>query len=178
MSLAKIWLCVIILCGGIAVLGSYGLGILLNPQASEMLWSGVPQNIRPYYTVNMFLAASGFFLFTSFILFRLELNETKINQRMGYSWFIILFTGILIPSALWLPLTVLAVEQGSFFLSWGVRLTLAIVGLSSLGLFYTLVNVKTSQQRWSKRLAVIGSLFFCFQTVILDALVWSIYFKV
>lgn len=175
---AKKKLGIIILIGGIAVLGSYALGVLANPEAGTMLWSGVPQEIRPYYTVNMILAASGFFVFTYFILFRLIPDETTITRRYGYELFNVLYAGILIPSALWLPFTVLAVEQSSILLSWVVRFTLAIVGLASLGLLYALVNVKTPQSQWIKKLAVMGSVFFNIQTVILDAIVWGVFFRV
>lgn len=175
---AKKLLATIILIGGLAVLGSYGLGVLANPEAGSILWSGVPQGIRPYYTVNMFLAASGFFVFTYFILFRLQPVDTQISGRYGYGLFNLLYAGILIPSALWLPLTVLAVEQNSSILSWVVRLVLVIVGLASLGLFYAIVNVKNLQSLGTRRLAVIGCAFFCFQTVFLDAIVWGAYFRV
>lgn len=175
---AKKLLMSIILIGGVAVLGSYGLGILANPEAGAMLWSGVPQGIRPYYTVNMFLAASGFFAFTYFILFRLQPVDEQNTRRYGYGFFNLLYAGILIPSALWLPLTVLAVEQNSILLSWIVRLALITVGLASLGLLFTLVKVRTPQSLWARRLAVIGCVFFCFQTVVLDAIVWGAYFRV
>jgi hypothetical protein len=175
---SKKLLVTIILVGGVAVLGSYGLGILANPKAGSMLWSGVPQSIRPYYTVNMFLAASGYFAFTYFILFRLEPADTQTTHRYRYGLFNLLYSGILIPSALWLPLTVLAVEQSSIILSWVVRIALITVGLASLGLLFAILKVKTPQSFWARRLAVIGCVLFCLQTVVLDALVWGAFFRV
>jgi hypothetical protein len=49
--------------GGTAVLASYVVGLGAVP--GDALWGGVPESLRPLYTVNMFLAAAGYFLFTS-----------------------------------------------------------------------------------------------------------------
>jgi hypothetical protein len=67
MDANKRWLIAIILIGGVAVLGSYIGGIQARPDAGQILWGGVPEKTRPLYTVNMFLAAAGYFLFTFFI---------------------------------------------------------------------------------------------------------------
>ena len=103
----------IILLGGTAVLGSYGSGFLSHPGAADVLWGGVPRSYRPYYTIGMFLAATGYFAFTYFILFRLNTKNTRVYGRFGFGMFNTLYAAILIPSALWLPITFLAVEQSS-----------------------------------------------------------------
>ncbi len=65
-----------------------------------------------------------------------------IQNQPGYRVFMLLFAGILIPSALWLPLTMLAVGQTSQALVWLVRLDLALVAIASLGLFLSLLMVQ------------------------------------
>lgn len=174
---AKKWpLMLIILIGGVSVLGSYVFGSLNHPDAAQILWGGVPESIRSLYTVNMFLAAAGYFLFTFFILFRLHPVETKVTDRWGFGVFNVLYAAILIPSALWLPLTFWAVERSSLVLLWGARLVLGVVGAGSLGLFFALLKVKPHQPGWDYRLALVGSVFFCIQTVILDAIIWVAFF--
>jgi hypothetical protein len=172
----KRWLIAIILIGGVVVLGSYIWGIQAHPDAGKILWGGVPDQIRSFYTVNMFLAAAGYFLFTFFILFRLDPIKTKVTGRFGFGVFHGLYAAILIPSALWLPLTFLVVDQSSQELLWMVRIVLSVVGAASLGLFFALLKVKPSQPGWAYRLAITGSMFFCIQTVILDAIVWGAFF--
>jgi hypothetical protein len=173
---AKKWLMIVInLIGGTAVLGSYAYGVLTHPGASDILWGGVPQDIRPFYTVGMFLAAAGYFAFTYFLL-RLTPYETQVIHRFGYGVFNTLYAAILIPSALWMPLTFMAVERSSPILLWIVRVVLAVVGVASLGLLYALVNVKPRQPWWAHRMAVIGSVAFCIQTVLLDAIIWGALF--
>ena len=170
-------LLIIILVGGIAVLGSYVLGPLTQPGAATLLWGGVPQEVRPFYTVGMFLGAGGYFAFTYYLLFRLAPDTTRVAGRFGFGLFNALYTAILLPSALWMPLTLLAVEQPSPALLWLVRIVLGVVGAASLGLFFALRKVRPPQTSWAYRLAMVGSLFFCIQTVILDALVWSAFFQ-
>jgi hypothetical protein len=177
MDANKRWLIAIILIGGVAVLGSYIWGIQARPDAGQILWGGVPEKIRPFYTVNMFLAAAGYFLFTFFILFRLDSIKTKVTSRFGFGVFHSLYAAILIPSALWLPLTFLAVDQSSQALLWMVRIVLSVVGAASLGLFFALRKVRPPQPAWAYRLGMIGSMFFCIQTMILDAIVWGAFFQ-
>jgi len=173
----KKWLMIFInLIGGIAVLGSYAHGVLTHPGAGDILWGGVPYGIRPFYTVGMFLAAAGYFAFTNFLL-RLDPNDTQVTRRFGFGLFNALYAAILIPSALWMPLTFLAVEQSSLALLWIVRVVLAAVGVASLGLFFALMNVKPHRPLWAHRLAVVGSVGFCIQTVLLDAIVWGACFS-
>lgn len=138
----------------------------------------MPQSIRPYYTAGMFLAATGYFAFTYFILFRLPPNDTKVANRYGYGIFNGLYIAILIPSALWMPFTFLAVEQSSMALLWVVRLVLGLVALASLGSFWALITVKPRQPSWAHRTAVVGSIGFYIQTVFLDGLVWGAFFQV
>ena len=177
MHAQKRLLIVIIIVGGIAVLGSYILGALTVPDAGQILWGGVPQGLRPFITMNMFLAAAGYFAFTYFILFRLDPVETQVTSRFGFGLFNALYAAILIPSALWLPLTFLAVEQSSPAFEWAAKLDLGSVAIASLGLFVALLKVKPSSPLWAHRMALVGCVFFCIQTVIFDALIWGFFFR-
>ena len=171
-------LLIIILVGGIAVLASYVLGPLTQPGAASLLWGGVPQGIRPLYTVGMFLGAGGYFAFTYFILFRVTPDMAHKASRFGFGLFNALYAAILLPSALWMPLTLLAAEQSSPALLWLVRLDLWTVAAASLGLLWALLAIEPRQPRWAHRLALVGSILFCLQTVILDAIVWVSFFKI
>ncbi|MBN2258179.1 MAG: hypothetical protein JW704_10195 [Anaerolineaceae bacterium] len=161
--------------GGLAVLGSYAWGFLTFPNAADILWGGVPPDLRPVYTVSMFLAAAGYFIFSIFIL-HLDADKAEIPKKNGYRIFNALYAVILISSALWLPLTMLTIRQASPLMVWLVRLDLAVVAIASLGLFHALLKVHPRKTAWLQRLAVLGCVFFCFQTVVLDAIVWALNF--
>ena len=169
---------IINILGGAAVIASYVYGLLTHPGSSEVLWGGVPQQIRPFYTAVMFLAAAGYFAFTCFIFFRLDPGETQIYRRFGFWGFNALYAAILVPSALWMPLTFLAVEQSSVLLLWMVRIVLVVVGLASLSLLFALLKVEPRRPLWAYWLAVLGAVFFCIQTAVLDALLWAAFFRV
>jgi hypothetical protein len=164
------------LLGGSAVLGSYAWGLASRPEASSLLWGGTPQAIRPLYTVCMLLAAAGYFAFTPLIAFRLDPKAARVYRRLGYAAFNLLYAAILIPSALWLPLTLLAADRPGPGSLWLVRLDLAVVALGSLGGLGALLTLRPRPPRLAYRLAIAGCLAFCFQTVVLDAIVWSVYF--
>ncbi len=175
----KKWLLLIInLLGGAAVLGSYAYGIRTHANAVDVLWGGVPASIRPFYTAGMLLAVAGYFAFIYFILFRIDPDKVSVWHRPGLDAFNILFASILIPSALWMPLTFAAAESTSVVLPWVVRLVLVVVGLASVSLLAALVHVEPRQPQWAYWLAVIGCAAFCVQTAVLDMIVWSVYFTV
>jgi hypothetical protein len=161
--------------GGIAVLVSYAIGLGSESSVGKELWGGVPEGLRPLYTVNMFLAAAGYFLFTPYILFRLRPETTRIAGRFGYGLFHILYALVLLPSAIWLQLTEIMIAQPSAWMWAVVRVDLALVGLGSLGLLISLLTLDSPVSR-GRTLAVIGLLPFCLQTAVLDASVWPAFF--
>ena len=171
------WLIAVILIGGLAVLGSYLWGVLARPDAAQILWGGVPEQIRPYYTVNMLLAAAGYFPFTFYILFRLDPRTTRVAGRLGYNLFTWLYAVILLPSALWLPLVYVAVEQSIQAWLWVVRAALILVGAASLGILAALLKNRPPKAEVAYWLALAGSIFFSIQTVVLDAIVWGAFFR-
>jgi hypothetical protein len=174
----KLLMLVINLLGGAAVLGSYAWGIRTHPNATDILWGGVPTSVRPVYAAGMFLAAAGYFAFSYFIIFRLNPDETRVWHRVGFDAFNVAYAAILIPSALWMPLTFAALEAHSLWIGWLVRVVLAAVGFASLSLLALVLKVEPRRPAWAYWLAVIGSAAFCVQTVILDGIVWSAFFTV
>jgi hypothetical protein len=163
--------------GGILVIGSYVQGFLAHPDSGRVLWGGVPESIRPLYTLCMVPAALGYFAFTYFIMFRLDPEQVKIGNLFDFRIFLAIYALILLPSALWMPLTRAMVDNPSPGLLWSIRVTLAVVGLASLSLLAALLTVDTKQPAVAYWAAVAGSAAFCLQTAVLDAIVWNVYFR-
>jgi hypothetical protein len=176
MAVQQIVLLVINFIGGIAVIGSYIYGLNAQSGGASILWGGVPENIRPVYTVSMILSALGFFAFIYFILFRLDPSEVSIAGTFGFSLFFAIFILILLPSALWMPLTNFYVGTPSTGTWVIVRIILALVGIGSIALVWALLSLQTREgvAYW---LAVAGSGYFAFHTAILDAILWAHLFK-
>jgi len=170
-----LWLNVL---GGIAVLGSYVHGLASNPLTRGALWGEVPEALRPLYTLNMFLAAGGYFAFSSFVYLRLDPERTRLAGGFGYRAFHVLYALILIPSALWLPLTFQMIEAPSPALWLAIRVTLALVGLGSLGLWAAVASAAPHAAPGARRFALVGAAFFSLQTALLDALIWPAFFPV
>ncbi len=154
--------------GGMAVLGSYAWGIGLFPDLRDDFWGGVPEGLRGFYTLNMFLAAGGYIAIFSFFMLR----ERPENFARLYLPYVL----ILIPSALWLPLTVWVLLEPGIALWWLLRIDLLAVGLGGLMLYPALWRTEAGS-RDTKKLLSIALFFFCLQTAVLDALVWPYYFE-
>ena len=161
--------------GGIAVLGSYAYCISRYPEQVGDFWGDVPNALRPLYTVNMFIAAAGYFAFSFFILNYLQSTLAE-NQRVTTSSFNLLYLLILIPSALWMPSTFAMLENPNPWLWFAIRLILFLVAVGSLGLLIAIWLLKPEPSTLAYKLALVGVCFFCLQTVVLDALIWPVYF--
>ena len=177
MGTQQIILLIINALGGVAVIGSYVLGLSGQSSGANVLWGGVPANIRPVYTVSMILSALGYFAFLYYIFFRLTPSEVGIAGVSGFTLFYVIFVLILIPSAFWMPLTNLYVSNPGTGIWIGVRTVLAIVGLASIALLWALLTLHGKVPGVSYWLAVVGSGYFAFHTAILDAIVWAALFK-
>jgi hypothetical protein len=163
--------------GGILVLGSYVQGLMAHPDNRNAIWGGVPASVQPLYTVSMISAALGYFAFTYFIMFRID-AEVRVGNHFGFWVFYLIYILILLPSAMWMPLTYAALGNHSTGLYWAIRIVLAVVGLGSLALLAALLSLRTGGSSYAYWLAVAGSAAFCLQTAVLDALVWPAFFKV
>jgi len=177
MGTQQIVLLVINVIGGAAVIGSYVYGLNAQAGGANALWGGVPPNIRPLYAVSMVLAALAYFAFGYFIIFRLAPDEVVIAGRFGFNLFYPVFLLILIPSALWMPLTNVYVGSPSTGMWIGIRTVLALVGIASIALVWALLSLEPRTPAVPYWLAVAGSTYFAFHTAILDAVLWAALFK-
>ena len=144
----------------------------------QAFWGEVPASLQPLYTVCMFLAAGGYFLFTSYVFFRLDPAKVRVFGRYGFGIFNALYAGILFPSASWLTLTFLMIDAPSSGLWIAIRTVLSVVGICSLLLIPALRSAEPRGPGLHRNLATVGAVFFTFQTAVLDALVWTAYFPV
>lgn len=177
MGMQQIILLVINIIGGVAVIGSYIYGFNAQTGGASILWGGVSESIRPVYGISMVLSALGYFAFMYFILFRLVPAEVSIAGSFDFSLFYVIFLAILIPSALWMPLTNIYVGNPATATWVGIRTVLIIVGIASIALVWALLSLQTRVPGVSYWLAVAGSGYFAFHTAILDAVVWAALFK-
>ncbi len=177
MEIEQLILLAINIVGGIAVISSYVLCLKSQEGGADALWGGVPQKIRPAYGISMIIAALGYFAFLSYIFFQLEPATVTIAGTFSYNIFYAVFVLILLPSALWMPLTSKYVDRPAALKWVGVRLVLFIVGLASIGLVWTLLSLDGIQRDFYLWLAVAGSGYFAFHTMVLDAIIWAALFK-
>ena len=163
--------------GGLAVLGSYAACILGWPEQSEKLWGAIPETVIPYYTANMFVAATGYFLFS----WRALAASGSSAQFLGGRTFrslVACYTATLIASALWMPLSLFAVLQGAEWMFWIIVADLSVVAGGSLGILLCMLTMSPQGQHRTRVASIIGACMFCSQTVILDFAVWPWFFSI
>jgi len=167
----------LIAVGGAAVLGSY-LMAFSRPDAGAALWGGVPESLKPVYTVNMWLAALGFFPMTWVLALRAPPERVRVLGGRGFGMLFPLYLLVLLPSALWMPLTFAFVDAPSTLAWWLVRVDLFLVGIGALGLLAATLTVQPRPPLALHVLAVVGAVAFTVQTAVLDALVWPAFYPV
>ena len=174
MDSSKRTLIAVNLVGGFLVVGSYVWGFLLHPLEARYLWGGISQKVVPLYITSMVLATAGYLLFTGYFLFVFDPQKEKIHTQAGYKGLILLYWLILLPSALWMPLTIWMLISPGNLVWFAIRMALMLVGLGALGIASVLWGIQPkSRWVWS---SLLGCVFFCIQTVLLDALIWPNYF--
>ncbi len=162
--------------GGTAVLGSYAIGIAGHPNPGDALWGNVPEGLRPLYTASMLTAATGYFLFAYRLFFRVDPERARLPGGRGFGTFNVLLLAILVPSALWMPLTFAYLAAPGVGLWLAVRGVLAVTGLASLALIAALWRLEPQGAPLVRLLSVAGAAAFAFQTAVLDAVVWPAFF--
>ena len=137
------------------------------PEYVGAAWGDLPEAWKLPYTGNMFLAAAGYLAFTWFFL-RHATDATLRAMCVAY-------VVILLPSMVWMPLTLYALATGSA-LEWLIQLVLVAVALGSFGVLHRVAvsDSPAPSLRWARA----GAVAFCVQTVLLDALVWPRFFSV
>lgn len=167
----------LILVGGPLVLLSYVEGIFGHADTAPLLWGSIPESVIPYYTANMFLAATGFFLFTHHLLWRVDARQVEIGGRFDFRFYSVCYALIFAGSAAWMPLSLYAVEHQAGHLEWAIDGVLSVTAIASVGVLAGLIANRPSWPSRSWRLAVLGSLMFLGQTLVLDAFVWPRFFN-
>lgn len=158
--------------GGVAVLGSYALGITTHASPAEKLWGATPTSVRGLYTASMLLAAVGYLLFLHHLVFRADPALSRLPG--GPAALTGVFLLVLVPSALWMSLTFHFAENPSPVAWWAVRGVLFLVALGSLALVGCLILLRPAPISPSWALAMGGAVMFAFHTTLLDALLWPV----
>jgi hypothetical protein len=148
---------------GPAVLGSYVYGFAFWPDAVAAMWGGVPESMRDVYTAWMFVAAAGYLVFT----------PALFVHASGAPRLLAMFAAVLAGSVLWMPLTKWHLEGAVPFPL--VVLDLWLVAAGSLALLAT--TRRTALPGAWRIAAPLGAAAFCVQTVLLDAIVWPLFWK-
>jgi hypothetical protein len=125
----------------------------------------------------MVLSAIGYFAFLNLLLLRVDPREVTIGGRFGYSILYPIFGLMLIPSAFWMPLTNLYVNEPGAATWAGIRIVLFLVGLASTALAWALFSLRPGNRGKAYWAAVVGSCYFAFHTLVLDAFLWAALFR-
>lgn len=163
--------------GGLLVLGSYASAFGESEAVRAALWGGVPTSWQPLYTVNMLLAAVGYLAFTWFLVVSLDRRQFEAGARAPYGVLHAAYLLVLIPSALWLPLTVRMIESPDPLLWAVIRVVLLAIGAGALCLLWLSIRLARNQPGAASFVAVAGAAPLVLQTVVLDALIWPAYFS-
>ncbi|MDP6771973.1 MAG: hypothetical protein QF704_14825 [Anaerolineales bacterium] len=159
--------------GGIAVLCSYVLGLLLYPGVRESLWGGVTGDWRPIFTISMLFSAIGYLAFCYFVGFKSNGESSPLVENSALSILCALF---LIASTVWMPSTIAYINTNQV-LWWNLVVgSLWVTALSLVGLVFLVIGAKVEAPTLHKYLTIAGVTYIAFHCLILDAVIWAVKF--
>lgn len=167
---------IIVIIGGIGVIASYLIGAIRNPSMASALWGGVSKNVIPYYVAGMILSAIGFLAYTYYFFFKVDADAVSFWPNLDFRFLIIIYLLVLVPSALWMTLTIRMAMNPSTGLEAGIRTVLILVAIGSLLMVISIATIKPKVLDWTYWLALVGSIFFFLHTAVLDATIWTMKF--
>jgi hypothetical protein len=177
MAIPQILLLILNVFCGAAVIGSYAQGIISHPGNLNILWGNISTSVRPIYFVSMLLSALGYFAFIYFIAFRLDPATVLVANKIGFEVFFVVFTGMLLFSSLWMPFTYSYVDNPNSGTWLAIRIVLFLVAISSCALLWALLSLNTKTPTLPYWLAVVGSGYFAFHTLVLDGFLWPALYR-
>ena len=172
------WLAAINLVGGVSVLGSYAWGILSHPHNRSELWGEISGSLYLLYVPCMFIAAASYLWFTWYLFTMVDVESVKVFGKYGFTVFNIAYVGILLFSTMWIPLTLHALDTSNSNLKIWINIVLWSTAFFSMLMLGALATLEPTGPSTQHKFAVLGAILFCFQTVILDALIWPRYFSI
>ena len=161
---------------GSFLLFTYYRGVTNNPDIAPKLWGGVPPYLIDYIVAFMFIGAIGYFFFTYYFIFKIDHNTVLFFNQFSFSFIIILYLLILIPSCFWIDLSLLYIKNGDPLLWKTIVGILYTVGIASIVLLIILLSINPQNDSIVYKLAVCGCACFSFHTMFLDGLLWTIFF--
>lgn len=173
----RLTLLMINLIGGVAVLGSYAVGISGHPGQTDLLWGSLPEGVRGLYVANMLPAAIGYLVAFAYLMAapprRLQHAGAPALPALST-----VYATFLVSSAAWMPLCWSALDGGREELISLIKLVLVLAGASSAGLLLLLARL--SDPPWPRwwRASLLGMGFLVLQCAVLDALVWPQFFVI
>lgn len=173
----KIVMAALNLVFGPAVLGSYVWSAKNWPSETlGKLWGDVPEAVQPFYTAWMFVAATGYLVYSYRLFFRTDASEARVAGRYGFGLFNVLLVAILVPSMIWMPLSLHHIDHPSSATLLAIRVGLWTTGLASLAMIAALAKLEPRGSEGLAKASVIGAIAFAGQTFVLDSCVWTLMF--
>ena len=165
------------LIGGLAVLGSYAIGLGMFPEYREALWGEVRGGLRTAIVISMLFAALGYLAFCYVALFQNGLGDFNKSDWLNSYTLSILVAVFLISATFWMPS---AIAYLKFLNTYWLVICIVSLWVTAISLAALVGIVITSDVEIigsaSHYVAIIGIGLITFHCLVFDAIIWSIMF--
>ena len=159
--------------GGIAVLGSYVLCLMMFPEQREALWGGVVGTTRNIVVISMLFSAAGYLAFLYISVFNVSTDLFSEKSLMNGNLILILALTFLLSSTAWMPTSVAFLETSNN-LYWNLSVaSLWVAAISLIGLFIAVfITDFSGASNLPKIISVAGLGMITFHCLVFDAIMW------
>ena len=165
------------LIGGVAVLGSYAIGLGYFPEYRDELWGGINGIWRNVLITVMLLSGAAYLTFCYFIVFREDIHTYGTHFILGPHT-ISLLTGLFLLSAtMWMPSAILYMHTENniwwVFTVGALWVTaLSLLSLTGMYAFSTTAPIPV----FDRIVCTVSLSIITFHCLVLDAIIWVFVF--
>jgi len=163
------------LIGGLAVLGSYVVGLYLYPDFRNALWGGVSGSWKTLFTISMFFAAARYLVFCYSMTISHGADKSSF---LGAHTFSILAAVFLVSASIWMPATLkyLVTNDNLWWILSVISLWTTAASLCLLAVFFGLCKYEgMGTLQFSLTLA--GIIWITVHCLVFDAIIWVAKFQ-
>ena len=142
-----------------------------NAPNFQKLWGRIKDSQKNIYYGSVFITLVAFMIFLYYLGISNSFNDDNKTNNQITKLFAILVIFLLL-SISWTPMSLNYLNKKSISLKYQIILILFLIPLSLIYPIYVLYNLRDDKHKLLKNISLVGIIYYCLHTFILDFILW------